>query len=373
MSRTRVRHLGALVVVALAAGAIAARADDTARHPAPRVVVRPFAMPPLASVRVLPKGVVCVPPSASAPAGGPPSQALLGAFAILRRPRRPEDALPDDALAALRRYGVSPSAPEAARLLRTTPSGGRAWVVPVPDVGFGFPFRCRPLARHAAREGLAVVATGDAASGGRGALADLVGGRAPVTTDSCAGPNHDLLSVSGIVPDGVLAVFLTAPDGTAVRTDVKDNGFEFLVPHPRVPQQRYVVWTGGDGTPHVQPVATFGAPPARACSAISKVQAKVPRVPVGQRLAACAVGPVLASPIPNASSRRARIPRPAIPLPVPAAACPPIPAVLTAPSAVPPRPKAVRKHRCRTPAGGRRVASLGWQLPAHSSCSLCWP
>ena len=53
-------------------------------------------------------------------------------------------------------------------------------------------------------------------------------------------------------------MFLTAPDGTAVRADVKDNGYEFLLPNQRTPEQRYVVWTGGDGTPHVQPVVTFG-------------------------------------------------------------------------------------------------------------------
>ncbi len=40
----------------------------------------------------------------------------------------------------------------------------------------------------------------------------------------CAGPDHTMLGVSGIVPNGVPAVFLTAPDGTAVKADVKDNG-----------------------------------------------------------------------------------------------------------------------------------------------------
>lgn len=40
----------------------------------------------------------------------------------------------------------------------------------------------------------------------------------------CAGPDHAMLGVSGIVPNGVPAVFLTAPDGSAVKADVKDNG-----------------------------------------------------------------------------------------------------------------------------------------------------
>jgi hypothetical protein len=33
-----------------------------------------------------------------------------------------------------------------------------------------------------------------------------------------------MLGISGMVPEGVAAVFLTAPDGTAVKADVKDNG-----------------------------------------------------------------------------------------------------------------------------------------------------
>jgi hypothetical protein len=65
-----------------------------------------------------------------------------------------------------------------------------------------------------------------------------------------------MLSVSGIVPDGVGAAFLTSPDGTAVRADVKDNAYAFVVPRTRQAEERYVVWTGGDGTPHVQPLGS---------------------------------------------------------------------------------------------------------------------
>jgi hypothetical protein len=65
-----------------------------------------------------------------------------------------------------------------------------------------------------------------------------------------------MLSVSGIVPDGVGAAFLTSPDGTAVRADVQDNAYAFVVPRTKRAEQRYVVWTGGDGTPHVQPLAS---------------------------------------------------------------------------------------------------------------------
>jgi hypothetical protein len=72
-----------------------------------------------------------------------------------------------------------------------------------------------------------------------------------------------MLGVSGLVPDGVPAAFLTRADGTAVRADVKDNAYAFVVPRPKGYETTYVVWTGGDGTPHVQPVGGF--PPRLRC------------------------------------------------------------------------------------------------------------
>ena len=171
---------------------------------------------------------------------------------------------------------MAPVAPESARLLRSTSSGGKAWVVPVPDVTARL--GCAPVARSAPREGLAVVATGDAASGGGGALDDLVRGRAPVTVAPCAGADHSMLSISGIVPNGVPAAFLTAPDGTAVRADVKDNGYEFLLPDQRTTEARYVVWTGGDGTPHVQPVVAVALARPGECRGAAKLPASFARV-----------------------------------------------------------------------------------------------
>ena len=197
------------------------------------------------------------PPKAATAA--PPSQQLLDAFAILRRPRTDQDALSPAALEALRVRGLSPVSLDSSRLLRSTASGGKAWVVPVPNVVGRLGVACEPVGKSGPREGLVVVAVGDAASGGGGALDDLVRGRAPVTLAPCAGADHSMLSISGIVPNGVPAVFLTAPDGTAVRADVKDNAYEFLLPNQRAYEQRYVVWTGGDGTPHVQPIVTFAA------------------------------------------------------------------------------------------------------------------
>jgi hypothetical protein len=278
----RLRSVVALVLVALIAGAIAAHADSGAprRAPAPGRAVTP-------APRSLTPAVVCAAPhpldparrtprpGAAAPSAAPPSQALLDAFAVLRRPRTDQDALSPQALQALRIRRLAPVAAVSARLLRSTPSGGKAWVVPVPDVTSRL--GCAPVAGSAPREGLAVVATGDAASGGGGALNDLVRGRSPVTVAPCAGTDHSMLSISGIVPDGVPAAFLTAPDGTAVRADVKDNGYEFLLPGQRTTEARYVVWTGGDGTPHVQPVVAALTRPG-ACTGAAKLPASFARV-----------------------------------------------------------------------------------------------
>jgi hypothetical protein len=286
----RLRSVALLVLVALIAGAIAAHADSGSAPRTPRTPARVFAPPtrPPAAAGVLAYGcAVPAPinpkrplptPARPKPSTAPPSQALLDAFAILRRPRTEQDALSPEAAEALKGRGLSPVSPDSARLLRSTPSGGKAWVVPVPDVVGRYGLLCAPGGKSRPREGLAVVATGDAASAGGGALEDLVRGRAPVTVAPCAGADHSMLSISGIVPYGVGAAFLTAPDGTAVRADVKDNDYEFLLPSPKAVEQRYVVWIGGDGTPHVQPVATFGVVPAGACAATAKLTRSMPRV-----------------------------------------------------------------------------------------------
>jgi hypothetical protein len=352
--KTAVRRLAPLVLVAFAAGAIAAHADNAPkRRAAVRALVAPATPEPAA---VFAKFPACRPARRQpSTATTPPSQALLNAFAILRRERRPEDALPAEALRALKQRRLAPVSPDSARLLRSGPGDARAWIVPVPDVTAGFPFGCAPDGK--AREGIAVVALGGAAPGGGGALDDLVRGRAPVAVDPCAGDNHDMFRVSGIVPDGVAAAFLTAPDGTAVRADVKDNGYEFLIAQPRTVGQRYVVWTGGDGTPHVQPLLTFGALPAAACKRVAATAfARAPRVTPAGGVGSCALGvPSAPLPLPVEPVKRRRrvIPVPARVLwtacaePAPALAVPSVGVrPLPAPAPVPVPPKAVpKRHR----------------------------
>ena len=201
--------------------------------------------------------------SATTPPATAPSAALANSFGILRRPAAAADALPAEALAALKLRGLRPEGTGSARLLRSGPGAGRAWVVPVSDADPAA--ACLPARRPSTgaatdREGLAVVALGGAPYGGGGTRVDLVRGTAPVTIEPCAGPDHRSLEVSGIVPDGVAAAYLTGQDGTAVRADVKDNGFALLIPTPNSAQQRYVVWSGADGVPHVQPTLVSALP-----------------------------------------------------------------------------------------------------------------
>lgn len=253
-----------------------------------------------------------------APAAEPVPTDLLNAFGVLRRAAATDDALPSPALLALRARGLEPFDPAAARLLRTTQDGGRAWVVPVRDVPApqSIGARCavqivnpkatrppsaRPATEYKPHPGLAVVALDGAPAGAGGRLEDLVRGREAVAVDACGGPNRDMLSVSGIVPDGVAAAFLTSPDGTAIRADVTNNAYAFVVPRSKLPEQRYVVWTGGDGTPHVQPLSTSPPFTRIPCGKPSKTIHYAPVVsPAGSpcpplvpltRAAACALTP----------------------------------------------------------------------------------
>ena len=300
--------VAAVAIASILLGALAALADGRSVTPVSGKLARPPA------TVVLPPA--CPAAGAQPPAAAPVPQPILDAFGVLRRERTPDDAVPVAALRALRARGLEPFDRAAARLLRRTDTGGRAWVVPVRDVaGSGvIGLRCilRDRAPHPARPqtapatpvapgapstpappatvpkpappaaapgprtpvppaasaplpiapadakprpGLAVVAVDGAPAGAGGRLEDLVRGRADLAIDPCAGPGRNMMSVSGIVPDGVPAAFLTSPDGTAVRADVKDNAYAFVVPRPRTAERRYVVWTGGDGTPHVQPLA----------------------------------------------------------------------------------------------------------------------
>ncbi|WP_027007735.1 hypothetical protein [Conexibacter woesei] len=342
--------VSALALACIALGVLAALADGSGRHAAPvaprtpRVVAAvpaaaPAAVPavPVAAARLRPAlratrpllvaaaassrylrpyaiacGVIRIagPVGAVAPKPEPVPDDLLHAFGILRRAATPDDALPKDALQALRIRGLEPFDPAAARLVRTTPDGGRAWVVPTRDVpntpGCGVaalvppavvynpktptplpalpapvpatPTRPAKPQKATPHPGLALVALGGAPVGAGGRYEDLIRGREDVALDPCGGPGHDMLSVSGLVPDGVPAAFLTSPDGTAIRADVKDNAYTFVVPRSARAETRYVVWTGGDGTPHVQPLTPIVYPSTSSCARVHPVTARIPEI-----------------------------------------------------------------------------------------------
>jgi hypothetical protein len=416
-----------LAIASLALGVVAALADGRdGGTPKARSVHAPSPRRALAVPAPLPNATVVLDPANGAilrataptavcpaedkpPAVAPVPQNLLDAFGVLRRERADTDALPASALKALRQRGLEPFDPAAARLLRQTDDGGRAWVVPVRDVpanaGVLFEVACvtRTLGRQrqalaqAMREhqrtrvprarpntrprlvappapvpaptaprrvpapttsvptpapesadkptphpGLAVVALNGAPGGAGGRLEDLVRGREPVAIDPCGGPNHDMLSVSGIVPDGVGAAFLTSPDGTAVRADVKDNAYAFVVPRTKRAEQRYVVWTGGDGTPHVQPLGSPVFLGRTRCPAA--VTNRPPTVsPDGSGLCGhFSLAPVIVEPPPPASRRRAPLTTPPPLLyRAPCALAIPVPGAL----AVPPAARIVPKAR----------------------------
>ncbi len=313
-----------------AAARARARARTRVRRLPPALAASPLAYP--AGVpTTAPAAVLCRPGKRSPVSKTPPSEALKDTFDILRRERKDEDALPAAALAALKAQGLEPVDPQSARLLRAD-GDARAWVVPVPDASAAGPFVCAGATKPA--EGLAVVSLSGAPAGGGGSLHDLQRGIAPADVNPCAGADGKMLGVSGIVPDDVEAVFVTAADGTAIRADVHDNGFAFVLPRPRRPDARYLVWTGSDGKPHVQPLPVVPSFGRVACSRSGKGA----RVTPGLAGTGCfpMAGPVLAAPfiVPprparrsKGSARRAR----ARPAPAPRRSRPKRPAIRLAP------------------------------------------
>ena len=144
-----------LAIASLALGVVAALADGrdggkrgaaTVRATSPRAALAapaPRPVLPGAAIAVDPAGGTFLraavpaapcPADDKPPAAAPVPQNLLDAFGVLRRERADTDTLPASALKALRQRGLEPFDPAAARLLRQTDDGGRAWVVPVRDV-----------------------------------------------------------------------------------------------------------------------------------------------------------------------------------------------------------------------------------------------
>jgi hypothetical protein len=167
------------------------------------------------------------------PSSRTPSEALLDTLGVLRRPRAATDAVPASALERI--FGGRPEL-DSARRVRDN-----AWLVPLEDVRW-FPSvsaEClrnlppkqraateraqREAARRPPVEGVTAVSTGEQGILlGRWSVDDIKAGRT-FTVSNCAGPKHDQIRVSGLVPDGVGAVTITARDGTTTAVSVQDN------------------------------------------------------------------------------------------------------------------------------------------------------
>ena len=375
----RVRSVVSLALVALIAGAIAAHADSAgsprrARTPV-RVVAAPAPARPFAGVA--PLAIACaapVPVNPRRPTPQPPKAAGRAAVpAAARRLRdpappahRPGRAVARGARGPARARPITGVARLVARLLRSTASGGKAWVVPVPNVvrpprgrlrvrrpvgpargaGRRRRRRCRERRGRGARR---------SRPRPRARHARAVRRRRPLHALDLG---HRAQRGAGRLPH--------RPRRHRGARRRQDNAYEFLLPNQRAYEQRYVVWTGGDGTPHVQPIVTFAAVRTRACTAAAKLSAMVARVsPDG--LVPCAGPPIVskfATPLKDRPSRALRLRRqaaamlfvarctglgpfapgvavPARPVPVPPVAivpARPAPAPARPPSAVPSRP-----------------------------------
>ena len=212
-----------------------------------------------------------------------PSQPLLDAFAVLRRPSQATDRPPAAAIA--RAVPMSGLMVDAARALAPG-----LWLMPVEDVFTRpvLPARClknlpawqrreiRKAEQEAAArgpvEGVALVSADPAYAGPAYALDAIRDGQA-LQIDGCAGPRHNRLGLHGLVTDAVSAVTVTARDGSIAEVDVKHNRFALELPRPDSPDglPAHVTYTTANGPQQVELPSTRGLtqpcePPSRSAN-----------------------------------------------------------------------------------------------------------
>jgi hypothetical protein len=186
-------------------------------------------------------------PASPTPSRATPSAELLGALAVLRRPRTAADTVP---AAALRHepYLGGPMLESARRV--QLPGGGEQWIVPVENLTppLEIPQAClramppdqRRATRDAIRdsrnraplEGVAIVKRDALAR--HWPLPAIREGRA-LAFETCTGPLHNRVTLAGIVPDGVTQVTVTAKDGAIVQTMPDQNVVELEQDRPDGP------------------------------------------------------------------------------------------------------------------------------------------
>jgi hypothetical protein len=264
MKRPRTRLAsGIVLLVALVAGVVVWAASDSGVSPA--------------SVGAS-AGSCARRPSVS---NAPVPAALAAALPVLARPHTAQDGAPHEAISMLSSLATGIEL-DRAQLIGTSSQGGRSWMIPVlhesPQVAS---IAClkrelRNLERYAhkglypqllARErryaavteqylhthtaspppGVIVFTQGQIVQGADGTLTAIQHGSA-FTTGECAGPGHNLLTVSGLAPAATSTIQLHSPDGATQTQPAGDGAYSFLFapsPNPAGLPDRLVLLNGG--------------------------------------------------------------------------------------------------------------------------------
>lgn len=164
-----------------------------------------------------------VPPSAPPSTASPPS-ALLTELEVLRRARKPADALPTRFYSALA-SGVNPA---SIRLADTSAADGRYYLVPADNIDPDSRSSCAPSGDGRPEAGVCLVVRGGGGGSACATADEVRAGNSLIRGDRVPGTRPGTVFVSGIVPDGVRQVVLEYPAGAPVRrVDVNVEGNVF--------------------------------------------------------------------------------------------------------------------------------------------------
>ncbi|MDA0162157.1 hypothetical protein OM076_17935 [Solirubrobacter ginsenosidimutans] len=178
------------------------------------------------------------PPAAPKPSTAQPSARLLDALAVLRRPMTAEDAPPANVFVF--EPFLSGVMLDAARRVHLADGSGE-WIVPVGNLTPAFrvseaclrtlPAEQRKATRKAikdserrpATEGAVIVRDGPPPQAGPGWSTDAIAAGKAFHLQSCTGPMHNHITLTGVVPDAVTQVTITAQDGALVQATPIEN------------------------------------------------------------------------------------------------------------------------------------------------------
>jgi hypothetical protein len=202
----------------------------------------------------------------------PPPSSLVAALPVLGRKHASADALPRNSnpMATLTSLATGIEL-HSAQLLGASPQGGHAWLIPVlhdaPPVARALACLKRTIAlqerfarenpRNAqvasvvsadreqqrtdeayvahhpgpAQPGVIVFTTFKDAQGANATLSQIRAGEA-FTTGECAGPGHNLLTLTGLAPAGTVTIRLRAPNGSTLTQPAGNGAYSFVLAPP---------------------------------------------------------------------------------------------------------------------------------------------